>query len=159
MNTIEIGLANFYLRPVMKDDKERLLIWANDEVVRRNSFHQEFITEESHNQWFDRVIKDPNVLIFILMMNEEAIGQCRLTIEDGIADIAYSIDKKLRGKGMGKILIHLMEQEVVSRYPEVKRLTGKVKESNIPSIKCFKDSGYKESYQVFEKEIDKGQVN
>lgn len=145
--------SSFYLREVQEKDKQLLLEWANDKDVRNNAFNTSMISPEDHEKWFCKALKNPSIVIYILMSNDTPIGQCRLTVENGEADIDYSIDGKMRGKGIGSILLKLVEQEVKSSHKEIRKLVGRVKTSNEASKKCFKSNNYYDSYCVFEKEI------
>lgn len=144
----------YYLRGAEKNDIELFFRWVNDDAVRRNAFENHVISKEEHEKWFEKVMDDPDVLIYILMLNEKPIGQCRLTVNDGVADIDYSVDSTMRGKGIGKILIDLVEREVRENHAEIVKLIGRVKLRNTASAKCFEDNGFNESYIVFEKEMN-----
>lgn len=143
----------FELRKVTEEDRQLLFEWANDPAVRENAFGMDQITKEEHDQWFRKVIRNPSIVMYVLMLNDIPIGQCRLTVEGGIADIDYSVDRRFRGQGIGKILLNLIEREVIEHHMEIRALSGRVKSGNRPSVKCFKDNGYEKSYLVFEKQI------
>ncbi len=151
MNSVNDG--TYYLRQANENDEDLLLKWANDKEVRAASFSQKQIMSEEHKKWFHSVLNSESVFFFILMFNDKPVGQCRLETKDGTAEISYSIDKTMRGQGMGKMLLELVENEIELKYPRIKRMTGKVKPNNVASSKCFVESGFVETYKVFEKSV------
>lgn len=151
---MEINTNGVYsLRTAGQSDMELLFGWINDDDVRRNAFDEHLISKEEHEKWFSKAMTNQNVLIYILMLNDKPIGQCRLTINNGIADIDYSIDKAMRGRGIGKIILDLTEREVRENCTNIKKLIGRVKPKNTASVKCFERNGYSKTSIVFEKEI------
>lgn len=146
-------MENLYLRPASYEDEELLLIWANDPEVRMNAFHTEMITKEEHKAWFRGVMEDPDVLQFILMSDEQAVGQARINRSGEYAEIDYSISMKFRGRGYGKAILELIKAEVARLFPEVLFLIGKVKRGNYASEQCFLDSGFSNIYSCFEYEL------
>ena len=143
----------YYLRLVDNKDEDLLLNWANDLMVRKNSFCQAQIKPEEHKKWFHNALKDESVIIYILMKKNEPIGQCRLNIDGNTAYINYSIEENMRGQGFGKMILDLMEREVRTNHSQIKRLVAKVKVENEASRRCFEKCDYIEAYQVFEKSI------
>ncbi len=149
--------GTYYLRPVVLSDRDLLLKWVNDKSVRENAFNQEQIAIDEHSRWFNNALSSDNIFIYILMHNDEHIGQCRITVKDEVADIDYSIDSSMRGKGLGKIILDLLEQEIRNNYREISKLVGRVKPGNVLSIRCFEENDYTESYRVFEKELKRAE--
>ena len=124
----------FYLRKACEEDMNLLFEWANDPKVRQNAFHTEAIPYEEHQKWFYGLMKDEKRVQYIFM--EENIG--------------YSIASSMRGKGYGRKLLSLAQEEFFASYPMVKKLIGQVKKENMASKKCFADSGFEESFTQFE---------
>ena len=149
-------MENLYLRPASYEDEGLLLIWANDPDVRMNAFHTEMITKERHKAWFRGVMEDPDVLQFILMSDEQAVGQARINRSGEYAEIDYSISMKFRGRGYGKAILELIKVEVARLFPEVRFLIGKVKHGNFISEQCFLNSGFSNTFTCFEYELRRG---
>ena len=135
-----------YLRKVESSDADLLYEWANDPTVRKNSFHTEPIPYESHIKWFQKMMKDEDVLLLILMDGEIPVGQIRLNISGEEAEIGYSIAAGFRGKGYGHVILRLLAGKIKAEYPEIKRLIAKVKPDNPASNKLFADEGYSVDY-------------
>lgn len=131
-----------YLRKAIQEDIDLLYRWANDPVVRENSFNVEPIPYETHRNWFNRIMKDENTAQFIMMDEETPVGQIRLSIDEDTAEIGYSIDPGFRGRGYGRTIIQLINEKVKTEYPGIKKLVAKVKPANIASKDIFEKEGY-----------------
>lgn len=143
-----------YLRRANKEDMDLLYQWANDPLVRVQSFSVSEINYEEHQKWFHELLEDPLCRQYIYVYNSEDIGQIRLTITGIEAEIGYSIQRDKRGMGHGKMILELLAEQVKKDNPEIKKLTAKVKPQNIASQKVFLDRGFVEKYQCYELEMD-----
>ena len=139
-----------YLRTVQKEDMDLLYKWANDPEVRAASFNTDKISYQDHKAWFQRTVNNSDEIIFILMNNEQPIGQIRFSIKGTDADISYSISKEVRGNGYGKLIIQLGIKKLVDEYPGIDRITAKVKPENVASYWCFEKNGFIERYRQME---------
>lgn len=134
------------LRKANYADMDVLYEWANDSVVRNNSFCSKPISYETHKVWFNRIMSDPMTHQYILMDNSMAVGQIRLCVTGEEAEISYSIAKEFRGQGYGRILLRLTVEEVRTNHSEIVKLIAKVKPDNISSNKLFCSEGYSIDY-------------
>lgn len=135
---------NLELRKVNDNDLILLYWWANDKTVRTNAFNKDLISPEQHKEWFDRKIRDLDVKMYILFVNNMPVGQIRLEKENGQYVIDYSIECNSRGRGFGKILLKLVE----SKVPAGTVLVGYVKPENHFSRKAFEANLYEIKYTV-----------
>ena len=126
-----------YLRPVSKNDMKLLFDWRNDEDCRNNSFSSKPIEWEEHKNWFMAMLANPNQKAFILVVDGNSVGQIRLVKCGEKAEISYSIATHERGKGYGKLILSLAENEIA-----VAELIGQVKSNNLASQKSFEALGY-----------------
>lgn len=150
-------------RKAVPDDAELLFAWANDMDVRRNAFSQHEITWDEHAAWFGRKLADQDCCIYIAYKNrtdrsEEPVGQIRLDIEAGIAEIDYSVCEQMRGMGYGTQMINAVQSIADER---IHTFAAKVKKSNPASAKVFEKCGFiktaeKETYAEFQKERKSG---
>ena len=138
-----------YLRKAEKGDMDLLFKWANDPVVRANSFNSELIPYENHVKWFDKMMEDPAILQFILIDDDTPVGQIRLNVDGEEAEIGYSIGSEFRGQGYGHRILQLIAEEFDTEYPCVKTLIAKVKPENIASKKLFESEGYEMKYSCY----------
>lgn len=143
----------FYLRRAARADADLLFEWANDPIVRQNSFHSEPIPYEVHQKWFARMMEDENTVQYILMADGGPVGQIRLIIDGNEAEIGYSISSRHRRKGYGRMILRLAAKEVKRTFPNIKKLVAKVRPENIASRKLFESEGYDMKYSSYALDI------
>lgn len=90
-----------YLRDAVQEDADLLFHWANESTVRKNAFSSAEITYEEHIKWFDNMLvrKDAKQYIY---MEDEPVGQIRITVSGDTAEISYSICVEKGAWGMPK---------------------------------------------------------
>jgi UDP-2,4-diacetamido-2,4,6-trideoxy-beta-L-altropyranose hydrolase len=120
-------------------DAELLLKWANDFDVRNNAINQAQITWENHLKWFSDKLKNINYEFYIFLLDNIPIGQIRLDLQESYWAIDYSVDKKYRGLGYGKLMV----KEIIEKFPERKFLAI-VKNGNIQSLSVFRNLNFQE---------------
>ncbi len=129
------------LRKVTEADAETLFHWRNDPDTRANSFQTEPIPYEKHIAWLEAALRNPAQEIFILCEGDTLIGQVRLSMENDMATISYSVDAAYRAQGYGKVILQLAENLCVKRGT-LRSLRGYVKKKNIASQVIFETLGY-----------------
>ena len=139
LNSIDDAIM---FRKISMNDCDMMYAWANDELVRKNSFNSQKIDYESHKTWFQSKINDSNSIIYIVLNNNLPVGQIRIDVEGETGIINYSIDVKYRGKGLGSKSLELIKDTVKDDCLKLKKLVGKVKIDNIPSQKAFEKANY-----------------
>lgn len=122
-------------------DAETLFRWRNDPDTRANSFKTELIPYEEHVAWLEAALRNPVQEIFILCEGDTRIGQVRLSMENDMATVSYSIDAAYRAQGYGKAILQLAENHCVERGT-TRILRGYVKKKNIASQVIFESLGY-----------------
>jgi UDP-2,4-diacetamido-2,4,6-trideoxy-beta-L-altropyranose hydrolase len=143
MNDAENTISNLTIRPATMDDSARLWRWANDASVREVSFSPEPIAWESHLEWFSRRMDSPNTQFYLLLENDEPVGQIRYDRgRDGkSAEISFSIKHAHRGKGFGTQIL-LLTREQALKDLDCERITALVIEGNEASRKAFVRAGF-----------------
>lgn len=125
------------LRSANYEDCNLLYKWANDSQVRKNAFSPNNIDLESHIKWYKNKMNDENTHIFIVLKDNDEVGQIRVNISDNNGFIDYSIDENYRGQGIGTEILQLIKLEITKV-----NLIGYVKKENIASMKAFEKAGY-----------------
>lgn len=138
-----------YLREVSGGDIDMIFEWANDALVRANSFNTKPIPYENHKSWFSSVLGSDSIRMYIMMNDDIPIGQARLNIQGDEAEISYSIARDYRGKGFGHALLALIRDKVREELPQVHTLIAKVKPDNQTSRHLFEAQGYELKYLCF----------
>ena len=138
---------DFILRQVTLEDKEMLLAWANDPVVRYQAINQHEITIDEHSKWIYQHLNDPNTRMWILEYNGIPAGQIRWDLNGKEAILDYSISDGFRGRGLGKVILKRGIDEVCKIWTGIS-LIAEVKEKNIASIKAITAAGFKQSNSI-----------
>lgn len=130
------------LRRAVPSDCRLLYDWRNDPLVRENSFHHESFPYEAHVQWFEKLLKDPDRVQYVLEKDGTPAGQIRIALENGEGIISYSIDGAFRGQGLGTFLLKSAEEPVRTDLPGIHALVGEVLPKNAASQRAFEKCGY-----------------
>jgi len=134
--------ARVSLRRATEHDARLLWEWANDPNVRRWAFHPDAIPWEEHARWFSMKLSDANCLIFIGMgPGQKPVGQVRLDISDGSADVDVSVAEGERGRGYGSAMIDLGVSDLFSQS-DARMASAVVIDGNLASLRAFETAGF-----------------
>ena len=103
-------MSELRLRNAEKEDINLIYEWANDESERRNSFNTQKIEYADHCKWYANKLESDDTFIYVMMKDEEPVGQGRLELEGNKATISYFVDEKYRKKGIATLLYKEFEQ-------------------------------------------------
>ena len=124
------------------DDEELLLNWANDPLVRANSFQSSIILKKDHKKWFYSCLKNPDNSKILIVETENSlpIGQVRITKKNQKWVIDFSLASFARRKRIGSKLLNL----AITKFKEegITSFFAEVKESNKASCKTFDKNGF-----------------
>jgi len=132
-----------FVRLATRDDLLLLFEWANDPLVRANSFTGEPITFPVHREWFRRAAGDPDCLLLIVLEGGGApIGQARFNrVSAAEADISIALAAEWRGRGIGAQAIAVTTAEASVKL-KLRKVHAFVKPGNEPSQRAFLRAGY-----------------
>lgn len=131
------------IREVNEKDLATLFHWVNEEAVRDNSFSTTAISLAEHAKWFYKKLTDSQVYMYILEYHDKPVGQVRFDVEDGMAEIDYSIDFQYRNLGLGTAILDLGIKAFTADVDNQIVVQGKVKSYNTASIDAFKKNHFK----------------
>ena len=130
------------LRPVYDSDSQLLWEWANDPLVRHQSFSSDSIAWEDHVKWFSQKLKDPNCHQFIGVDEAgDPVGQVRFDLNHE-AEVSVSTSAAHRGKGHASSLLSLASAELI-RSTGVTRINAHIRPENVASQRAFEKAGYR----------------
>ena len=130
------------LRFAEEEDCREVYDWRNDSRVRAISFSSEEIPYEDHEQWFKKMIRDPNRILFIIMNEEfQTIGDIRFDKKGNYSLINIVIGWDFVGKGYGTSALAKASKTYLDNF-SVDYIVAEIKKDNIPSIKSFSNAGY-----------------
>lgn len=143
-----IGKGIFYLRPVRSDDREKILHWRNLPDVSKYMYSDHQITEEEHNRWFDKIMKDGrSCKYWIIVYDKGEIGLASITDIDEVNKrgcyASYIVGQNLRGKGFGTIA----EYYILRYFFEdlgLNKICAEVFSFNKAGINVHKSLGFRE---------------
>lgn len=137
------------LRQVSEDDCKLLWDWTNDPEVRSVSFSSDFISWNSHVQWFTSKLTNYDCIMYVALNKfDEPIGQVRFDIKANEATISISIDKKFRNQGYGSKLIRIATQKMFFSY-DIKTINAYIKDYNYRSINSFIKAGFEKGEVIY----------
>ncbi|MCC6690032.1 MAG: GNAT family N-acetyltransferase [Bacteroidia bacterium] len=135
-------------RYASQDDIHLLFRWANDELVRENSFNTDAINIKEHTLWFEAILNSKTDLIYIFTNeNLDPIGNVRIYNSNDEIIIGIAIDQNFRGRSFGAIMLTLATKDYFKQKKN-KQISAYIKKTNLPSLNIFLKAGFK-----FEKNI------
>jgi UDP-2,4-diacetamido-2,4,6-trideoxy-beta-L-altropyranose hydrolase len=129
-------------RLAQPSDEELLLHWANDPLVRQNSFSQAAISALAHHSWFHQRLASNASRIYILETElKRPVGQVRFELDGNAWAINYTIDASCRNRGLGRKLLSTAIT-ALARDVGPTPVTASVKVDNIASRRVFESLGF-----------------
>lgn len=128
-------------RLVEYNDIDLLYRWANDDLVRAQSFHSNSIAYKDHLRWFKKKIVSKSDLLFIAIINNTSGGLVRIEDVPNNSTIGVLLDEKFRGLGLSaRVLIDTTNLYFLEYSAPI---TAYIKDSNVASKKSFEKAGFK----------------
>lgn len=147
-------MENLRLRKAEEKDCRFLFDLRNEEEVRKNSFQTQLIPYEQHEIWFRRKLAEEQTKIFILEQGQQPVGEVRIDICDGEAEISYALCKEARGHGYSKWMLAELERRAGEEF-WCRGLIAEVKTGNTASRKIFQFLKYREKETEFGYQYEK----
>lgn len=133
------------LRPATRADGEDLLIWRNDPVTRANSLDTAPVERETHFQWLDRTLADPERLVLMAERLGSKVGMVRFDLcRPGEWRVSIGVAPSERGRGLGRALLAFAIQRL-ERGCGPGLLTAEIRETNSASRQVFAACGFCEA--------------
>lgn len=130
------------LREATLDDCSFVFELSNDSLVRSASFSSEEIIWSEHQLWFDGILANDDIQLWIVQENFKNIGQLRFEkISSESVRISISIIADMRGKGLASTIIHAGAEKMFGESM-FKKIEALIKKNNHASIKSFEKAGF-----------------
>lgn len=130
-------------RKAILDDVKLYFEWANDSIVREQSYNSSEIDFENHKKWFKAKLEDDSCML-LLFQNEEKlkVGQIRIQKEnEKEALIGISIAFEHRGKRLAKEML-LLASDYFLKINNGYLINAYIKEQNLSSKYAFEKAGF-----------------
>jgi RimJ/RimL family protein N-acetyltransferase len=130
-------------REAINSDVDIYFNWANDILVRSQSYNTNKIRYNDHLDWYKRKLQDANCKMFIFSneVNQE-IGQVRIElIEEQSAIINISVDQFFRGKSYGSKILNIAAAAFHQQNKFVV-INAFIKIENLSSKYIFEKAGF-----------------
>ena len=134
------GESDLKVRLAETTDCIEFFNWANDPVVREQSLNTAEIQWMDHQKWFGEKIKSDSTEIYVLEASGLPVGQVRFEKLGSFAEINYSLDDLVRGRGWATTLVDVAIKVFRARNPYL--LRAQVKSANARSSSGFKALGF-----------------
>ena len=134
------GESDLKVRLAKVTDCIEFFNWANDPMVREQSLDTAEIQWMDHQKWFGEKIKSDSTEIYVLEASGLSVGQVRFEKLGSVAEINYSLDDLVRGRGWATTLVDVAINVFRVRNPYL--LRAQVKLANARSSSVFKTLGF-----------------
>jgi len=132
------------LRLAVASDVKLLFEWVNTPSSLKNKEKSSTPIEWSaHQNWFNKRLNNPNVRIWIVERNKQAIGQVRVEYDNNKLLIDIFIDSLFKGNDYGLKALKLLIKQCQVTYPGVP-LHAIIKKENYPSLNLFRRADFQE---------------
>lgn len=145
--------------PASLADSLDIFNWRNDELSLKMFRDQSLVDFQTHSQWYEKVLNDPNSYLFIGYVDELKVGICRFSYQPMLkwAEVSINMNPVARGRGLGHKLL-LQSIQWIKENTSVAMLVAHVKKHNTASKivfeKCFFNQVSSiDSYDVYESKI------
>ena len=144
------------LRKAVFQDRDDIFSWRNDSETREQSFSSKPISYSEHCQWFKKILKSPNHLLYVAVDQKgKKYGVARIDIKNRqVAEININIAPAYRGKGIGGKMGSQATKKLFNKR-KIRFLLARVKEKNIPSLKLFSKIDFFEIFDYVDKKAGK----
>ena len=135
------------LKEVCKEDWDYILQLRNSFFKDDFLEQQKVLTKKEHYEYMEKQKSNTNFYQWVSFDGEKNVGYIRL-LED---DVSVIVDQKFQNKGIGTIMLALMEKE--AKKIGLKKIKALVRKNNFSSEKIFLKNNYQLKILTFEKEI------
>ena len=139
----QFGSDPLCFRHAGSEDATLLWNWANEPIVRANSFNSNAIPLHEHMEWYKAKLNSPDTRFWILELAQVPVAQIRYhRVDSHTAEIAFSVVPHCRGRGIGTRAL-MLTMGPACKELGVQRFLGAVLSSNQSSIRAFIKAGFK----------------
>lgn len=125
------------------EDADLLWRWANDADTRRWSFNPAPIPYADHVAWLQARVGSAATRLWIFSDERGPVGQIRLDVADGVAEVSLAVAPERRGQGLGASMLRQALASARAESPRL-RMRAQVFADNAASRRLFERCGFRE---------------
>jgi UDP-2,4-diacetamido-2,4,6-trideoxy-beta-L-altropyranose hydrolase len=130
------------LREAKTDDSQLLFKGRNAEGVRRWSFNDAPIDQDSHHRWFSQSLNNPERLLLIGEAADGPVGVLRYDRTGERVEVSIYLFQGRGGFGWGRALLQQGEVFLREHWPQTSLIEAQVMPGNLSSLSLFRSAGY-----------------
>jgi UDP-2,4-diacetamido-2,4,6-trideoxy-beta-L-altropyranose hydrolase len=133
------------IRAATTDDRQRVYWWRNHPAIRAAAIDASEISWETHDRWFDVVLRDPDRHLLVAEHRDTPIGVIRYDLDrtTAVAELSIFLAPGALGLGLGHPVLDAANAWLTTNEPEVRRIRAHVLGSNTRSLKLFESAGFR----------------
>lgn len=129
-------------RPATIQDSSLLLRWRNDPVTRKVSRASSLITWQSHQDWYERTLENPNRELYVIERGTVPLGTVRFDALEGSEwEVSITLAPEARGHGHSRSVLTAGEAVFDARQPNA-TVVAAIHRNNLSSQRLFAGAGY-----------------
>lgn len=139
--------SDLRMRMATLEDVELYFQWANDQLVRENSYNSALIDHAQHVTWFTNKLRSGNCFFYLFSEKNLPVGQVRIDRSGSETVVGISIDEKYRGKGLGVEMLNMACSDHLFKFQD-REIIAYIKADNTASLKQFTKAGFSGTEKV-----------
>jgi RimJ/RimL family protein N-acetyltransferase len=149
----DLRREKLHFRMAKPNDADFYFIWANDPLVRAQSYNQSQIKYEDHVKWFNAKLNSGTCFFYLfLSKDEKPMGQVRIDASGKETVIGVSVDADFRGKGLAQSMLEAASEDFLEKHPD-STIVAYIKHGNHASYNSFLKAGYGNEETVMEQGV------
>jgi len=124
-------------------DAELLRQWRNDPETRRRSFTTAEISAAEHRAWLQARLASERAAIWIFSDDGGPVGQVRVDVDGGVAEVSIIVAPGRRGRGHGKAMLAAAMPWLRRDFGPGLRPRALVLDDHEASLRTFKACGFR----------------
>ena len=139
----EIEASNIHLRPAAPEDRDLVFEWRNKPEIIALGSSQKSVSALEHSDWFGLILRSTNCRLFIIVLDNNPIGQVRFEInENDHAEISIFLITGFTGRGLGVVSIIQSCRLAFASFQEASYIVAFVRKNNVGSLRAFEKAGF-----------------
>jgi UDP-2,4-diacetamido-2,4,6-trideoxy-beta-L-altropyranose hydrolase len=145
--------APISLRTAQTSDCEAIYAWRNAESTRRYSNSTQAIALTEHRRWFERVLREPDVVLLVGEAAGRPVGVLRYDMAGDEATASVYMVPEEAGRGLGTALLRAGTQWLREHRPNASRVHAEIHRENVASLRAFSNAGYRRVREIWTLEL------